>query len=194
MRRYQIPLYVNRATWSSMSPAIGKVNRDLIRFITPGEQTILKDLAFTSFRTPHDATDPVGYRIDTGRKRISVMTDIGSIDERLTEAVQQSDLLFIEANYDPLMLEHGPYPRILKNRITSDHGHLSNEDCGRAIFDLVSRGTMRFVLSHLSRENNFPDLAMDTVVRHLSGRGVDPRRDLQIQVARRQAPGDSVFL
>ncbi len=193
-RRFRIPLYINQATWNALRHSIGKVSPDLVHLIAPGEQTIVKDLAFTSFRTPHDAVDPVGYRIDTGRRQLTVMTDIGHMAGSLVEAAAGSDLVFIEANYDPMMLEHGPYPRPLKERISGTHGHLSNEDCGRAIFDLALKGTARFVLSHLSRENNYPDLAMDTVVRQLAVHGIEVGRDIQIQVARRHQPGDPILL
>lgn len=194
VRRYRIPLYVNQATWLSMQPAVGKVHPDLVHLIKPGERTELGDLSFSSFRTPHDATDPVGYRIESDHGTISVMTDIGNMNQHLSDAVAKSDVLFIESNYDDLMLEHGPYPRVLKNRIAGDHGHLSNDDCGLAIGSLLQRGTNRFVLAHLSKENNFPELAYDTVVRQLAGMGIDARRDIQLQVARRTMPGDPVIL
>lgn len=194
IRRFKIPLYVNQATWLSMQSTVGKVHPDLVRLIEPGEWTDIGDLSFSSFRTPHDATDPVGYRIVSDHGTISIMTDIGNMNRQLSDAVAKSDVLFIEANYDDLMLEHGPYPRVLKNRIAGDHGHLSNDDCGMAIGTLLQRGTNRFVLAHLSKENNFPELAYDTVVRRLADMGIDARRDLQLQVARRMMPGDPVTL
>lgn len=194
MRRYRIPLYVNQPTWEAMKPAVGKIDPDLVRIIAPGTAIALGDLEFRSFRTPHDAVQSVGYRIETARGAVSVMTDVGCMNERLQAAVAGSALMYIESNYDPMMLEHGPYPRPLKNRIASDHGHLSNDDCGSAIAGLARLGTSRFVLSHLSKENNYPALAYDTVARRLTSLGIDPRLDLEIQVARRQAPGDPVSL
>lgn len=194
MRRFQIPLYVNQATFQNMQSLIGKVNPDLVHLIRPGEKTIVGDLSFNSFRTPHDAVESVGFRIESENGTIAIMTDVGSMNQQLADAVAKSDILYIEANYDNLMLEHGPYPRILKNRIASDHGHLSNDDCGLAIGRLLELGTTRFVLSHLSKENNYPELAYDTVSRQLTGQGIDVRKDLQIQVARRQMPGDLVYL
>ncbi len=194
MRRYRTPLYVNRETWQAMSRTIGKVDPALVNFITPGETVQVGEIVFSSFRTPHDAVQSVGFRIETDCGAVSVVTDVGVMTEQLQNAVAGSSIMFIESNYDPLMLEHGAYPRYLKNRITSVNGHLSNDDCGKAIADLARHGTQRFVLSHLSKENNYPSLAFDTVSRRLKELGIDARRDLEIQVARRQAPGDLIYL
>ncbi|NLC85041.1 MAG: MBL fold metallo-hydrolase [Ruminococcaceae bacterium] len=194
MRRYRTPLYVNKETWRIMSRSIGKVDPQLINFITLANTIKLGEIEFSSFRTPHDAVQSVGYRIETSSGAVSVMTDIGTMTEQLQNAVAGSSVMFIESNYDPLMLEHGAYPRHLKSRITSDHGHLSNDDCGKAIANLARLGTVRFVLSHLSKENNYPALAYDTVSRRLQEFGIDARRDLEIQVARRQTPGDLIYL
>ena len=96
-----------------------------------------------------------------------------------------SDAVLLESNYDPDMLEAGRYPYELKKRIKSRHGHLSNDDAGRAAAELVRHGTTQIVLGHLSKENNFPELAMRTCELYLQQAGIAPHEDVQLYVARR---------
>ena len=187
MRRYKIPLYVNQATWKAMRPLIGPIDEDLLRLTDTGLTTQIGDLAVTPFAIPHDACEPVGYHILTPRGGVTVMTDVGQMSGGLLDQAAGSQIVLIEANYDHTMLMAGSYPFILKQRVSSNLGHLSNDDCARAIGELWRRGTRRFILSHLSKENNFPELAYQTVVNHLQTIGVRPEWDLQLGVARRFA-------
>jgi phosphoribosyl 1,2-cyclic phosphodiesterase len=106
----------------------------------------------------HDACDPCGFHIEIGGARITVLTDLGSWQDHLFDAVAESDLVLIEANYNPTMLRHGPYPARLKRRVGSDAGHLGNDACGQAIAAVLksSRLQATWWLSHLSQTNNSP--------------------------------------
>ncbi len=185
MRRYRIPLYVNQGTWLAMRSTIGPVDEDLVRPISAGQPTDIGDLAITSFATPHDAADSVGYRIETNAGAVAVFTDIGELQEGLLQAVFGCKAVYIEANYDQGMLMAGSYPAMLKRRISGRFGHLSNDDCALAVCRLLEHGTNRFVLSHISKDNNFPELAQLTVNSKLHETGARPGQDFCLGIAQR---------
>lgn len=188
-RRYKLPVYLTKGTYEAARPKLAYAERIDFRFIQPDRPFELADMAVKPFRTPHDAADSVGYRIDTGQGVFSVASDIGRWTETIAEAVSGSDLIFIEANYDPDMLWTGPYPWPLKRRIDSEFGHLSNGDCGEAMERLVREGTSRFVLIHLSQENNLPNLAYSSVEQCLTEAGAANGRDYTMMTAPRYTPG-----
>lgn len=185
MRRYKIPLYTSPATWEAMRTAAGRIDSDLVNLIRPGQSFTVGDLDITGFTTPHDAIDPVGYRIETPGGAVSVMTDIGYLADGLLQNAAGSKAIFLEANYDLTMLMNGYYPYFLKKRISGRQGHLSNDDCALAVNSLLAAGTEYFCLSHLSKDNNSPDLALMTVEQKLAEIGACAGRDLVLDIARR---------
>lgn len=130
-----------------------------------------------SFKTPHDAVESVGYRVITPEgKAMCLCTDLGHITPEIDSCLSGCDLVLLESNYDERMLRTGPYPYQLKQRIASADGHLSNIASSKEIKALIENGTTRIVLGHLSRENNTPQIAENTLMRELGGdfkRGVD---------------------
>ncbi len=189
MRRHQIPLYVNQATWNRMQQlSIGPVPNHLVHIIKSDSEFEIGDLTIRNFRTPHDAVESVGYRITSNNKSVSVFTDIGEIREEVIACVCGSDTIFIESNYDYDMLWNGPYPWYLKKRIHGANGHLSNSECAKTIGTLLEKGTSRFILSHLSKENNSPEIALETTTRFLAEMGASVGKDVEIQVAKRSEP------
>jgi phosphoribosyl 1,2-cyclic phosphodiesterase len=186
MRRHGIPIYVNAKTWQRMqNMQIGDIPDKLVNIIKSGKTFEIRDLVIESFRTPHDAIESVGYRIIGSQKSVSVFTDIGEVQEEMFESVAGSDAIFIESNYDTKMLWEGSYPYMLKKRIDSSKGHLSNEDCAKTIVRLLERGTTKFVLSHLSQENNLPSVALKTTTDSLLNVGARIGSDLEVIVAKR---------
>ncbi len=119
----------------------------------------------------HDAADPVGFVIQSGKTRISVVSDLGKVSDELTREARNSDILAFEANHDVEMLRYGRYPEMLKRRILSNHGHLSNEQSAEAIAAMAGPET-RIVLTHLSQENNTPDTAYATIRNHLENMNI----------------------
>lgn len=195
MRRHKIPLYVNQATWIRMQQlSIGNIPDGLVHIIKSDDEFEVGDLMVRSFRTPHDAVESVGYKITSNSKSVSVFTDIGEIRDEVMERVCGSDMVFIESNYDYEMLWSGAYPWYLKKRINGVNGHLSNNDCATTIGRLLEKGTSRFVLSHLSQENNSPQIALSTTTQYLSEIGVNVEKDIEIQVAKRNGPSIPVIL
>ncbi len=109
----------------------------------------------------HDASDPCGYHIEIGGARITVLTDLGSWEDHLLDAVASSDLVLLEANYNETMLARGPYPARLRRRVASAIGHLGNMACGEAMASALRAGAVQATwwLSHLSQTNNSPHQA-----------------------------------
>ena len=121
----------------------------------------------SSFETPHDSRSSVGYRVEftdsEGDHKIGLATDMGRVTGSIRRGLTGCDSIIIEANHDVEMLLCGPYPEHLKMRILSDHGHLSNADCAAFAAELARDGAKRFLLAHLSEENNDPSLALSEV-------------------------------
>lgn len=138
-------------------------------YIISDEPVDLAGMQIHSFETPHDAEQSCGYVIKTNDgKKIVICTDIGEVTPIVDENLLGSDLVLIESNYDEQMLKTGPYPYFLKNRISSDHGHLSNIDCAKQVRKLIHNGTTRIILGHLSQENNTPAIAESAILNELS--------------------------
>jgi phosphoribosyl 1,2-cyclic phosphodiesterase len=148
-----------------------------------GTEFVLGEISVTSFLTPHDTPESVGYRFFDGKRSLVFVTDIGCVTRTVLDAVLGADMAVIEANHDLVMLKNGPYPAYLKRRILSEHGHLSNDDSGRLATRLAETGTRRIVLAHLSKENNTPRLAFDTVGGALKSRGAVVGGDVELETA-----------
>lgn len=160
----------------------------LIRRILPGAGFELGEMGVTSFRTPHDTPESVGYRLTAAGKTLAFATDCGCLTRELVEGTAGADIAVIEANHDVEMLINGSYPEYLKRRILSQRGHLSNDDCGRLAVILGQGGTRRLVLAHLSRENNTPQAALRTVSDALRRAGAQPG-DVEVGLAPPDDPG-----
>lgn len=160
--RHGVKVYASEGTLLGMEEQ-GALTAKMCVEIMPQGGVEAGGIYVKSFRTPHDSRESTGYSFLTpDSKRISVATDIGTVTETVMNAVYGSDLILLESNHDVRMLQNGPYPYFLKERILSNHGHLSNERCAETAVKLMESGTTRFVLGHLSKENNIPSLAFET--------------------------------
>ncbi len=133
-------------------------------------EVAIGNFSITPIPVNHDAVDPVVYIIRNRGVKISVVSDLGVVDDSLLTEMKNSSIMAIEANHDTEMLKNGPYTEALKGRIRSDHGHLSNEQSAEAIYACAS-GETKIILTHLSEKNNTPDIALHTVKSHLLNRG-----------------------
>ena len=161
IRHYNVPIYAPRTVSNrlyGMFPGI----ESCLRMIPVNQSVPVAGFQVRAFHTPHDTDESVGYRIEADGS-FALATDMGHITEEILEGLLGADTVLIESNHDLDMLKMGPYPAYLKLRILSDHGHLSNTDCGNLARILYESGTRRIILGHLSRENNCPDLALNTV-------------------------------
>jgi phosphoribosyl 1,2-cyclic phosphodiesterase len=138
------------------------------------------------FETSHDVPT-VGYSINNNGKQFVYATDLGVASPRLLETGKNADLVMLESNYDKEMLTNGSYPDFLKKRILSSRGHLSNGDCAQTISQFLNFGVKKFVLGHLSAENNTPMLALKETENALKTQGATIDKDYFIKVARQHA-------
>ncbi|MPM68957.1 putative metallo-hydrolase YycJ [bioreactor metagenome] len=145
-------------------------------------------MEITPFPLSHDAVDPSGFRIIfNDGKSIGVATDTGRLSDEVFKGMSGADIVCIESNYDENMLKAGSYPYFLKRRILSDRGHLSNEDCACLAMKAVKNGAKKILLSHLSCENNLPDLAYMTTDQRLTEESVIVGGDVELAVSPRFA-------
>ncbi len=157
--------------------------KDCINWFRAGTDFVLGEIAVRSFLTPHDTPESVGYRFETGQASLAYATDTGCVTQTILDAALGADMAVIEANHDIRMLKCGSYPAYLKRRILSERGHLSNDDSGRLASRLAASGTKRIVLAHLSKENNTPRLAFDTVGSALKREGAVVGGDVELDTA-----------
>ena len=189
-RRYRLPVYCTEGTWAAMPRGVGAIDKSLMRTFSPGEDFYIGKLSVTPFPIPHDAGEPVGFRIWGEGRSVSVATDMGYVRRDVLQAISGSDLILLESNHDPDRLMENPhYSSALKRRIRSRQGHLSNEECARTLLTLFDTGCRHFILGHLSGENNTPETAYDTAVRYAAERGIVPGRDIAIDLAWRDRVG-----
>lgn len=164
-RKYGLPIYATKGTISAMKKmkSVGEIDSALFHVVEPDEKYVIKDLTVCPMRISHDAAEPVAYRIAGEGRKIGIATDLGCYNEYTVECLKYMDLLYLEANHDVHMLQAGPYPYYLKQRILGDRGHLANETAGRLLCRLLHDGLQSIVLGHLSKENNLPELAYEAV-------------------------------
>lgn len=190
-REHSIPVYTTEAIHHGM-----KRNYAISMKVDDAHQCIIeKDTPFcigefeiTAFQLPHDATDNMGYFIKVEGFTFTLMTDVGSVTDNVRNYIGLSNYLVIEANYDEDMLRVGRYPEILKDRICSGTGHLSNAQSAKALIDNLSPDLRHVWLCHLSEENNHPELARKTFDAALRQFGIIPDVDFTIDVLRRKMP------
>lgn len=182
-RRFNIPIYANALTWEAMEGRIGNVSLKNTRQFYTGEQFNIDDVWIKPYHIPHDAADPVGFTFCAGNVKIAIANDLGCVTPAVGREIKDSDLVMIEANHDAEMLRVGSYPWHLKRRIAGERGHLSNEDAGTALLQLAGGSTRVVLLGHLSKENNYPLLALETVKGILAGQGVDVDREMNIDLS-----------
>lgn len=182
-KRYKIPVYSSTGTLVSLKER-GMLNEGQRTFAVDFSGANIGDMSIIPFRTSHDAADPFGYVVNTpDDRKIAVVTDTGFISHEIISAITGCDLIYIESNHDVAMLKTSAYPYPLKKRILSEKGHLSNDDCDAALTALINKGTTRFVLAHLSRENNLPSLAFDSAETAMLQMGARLNRDYLLSVA-----------
>ena len=192
LKKYDIPLYATRGTMDELIRADRVPASARLHMISDVVETA--DFRVERVRTSHDAAESCGYFIETpDSRRLSVITDTGCLTEEAKAAISHSNLAVIESNHDVAMLKNGPYPYIIKKRILSDCGHLSNAACAEALPSFVASGLTRIILGHLSEENNLPSLATGEAVASLSRAGMVIDADYTIDIAPVITNGKSVL-
>lgn len=187
-RKYEVPIYATKGTIEGIKKChnLGKMPEGLLHEIETDEDFSLGDIKVHPFKISHDANEPSGYRMENESKAVAVATDLGKYDDYIVSKLQNLNAIVLEANHDIHMLEVGPYPYPLKRRVMGDKGHLSNELSGRLLCDILHENLEYVVLGHLSKENNYEELAYETVKLEVT-MGDNPYKgeDIQMMVAKR---------
>jgi len=157
-RKFNVPIFSTKKTAQN---CLLCQDNDKINTIGNNDTVKLCGMEINSFSKSHRAADPVSYNISNGKK-ISIITDIGHACQNVVDNVKDCDLLCLESNYDRDMLTNGFYPYFLKKWIESDIGHLSNRDSALCVLENASTKLKHLILSHLSKNNNTPELALDS--------------------------------
>jgi len=173
-RKQAIPVFMTKKTYSSWGKP---VRESLLNFFSPGEPVVLGSLSVHPFLKSHDAAEPCSFSVSSTRKTVAILTDIGSQCANVIDHIKRADALFLESNYDDHMLKTGFYPPYLKRRIASDVGHLSNTQAARLALEHATPRLRHVFLSHLSANNNTPEIALKTFIQH-----IEKRSDLQVDV------------
>lgn len=158
-RKFNLPIYMTQTTHRAVSHYLGAVSD--VRYFLSGETLAFNGVSVHSFRTPHDAKDGVVFIVEFEGRRLGIFTDLGHSFPGLRELLESVDAAYLETNYDPEMLEAGPYPWHLKHRIRGPGGHLSNPESAELLRNCRRRPKW-IAVAHLSGENNHPDLAVET--------------------------------
>lgn len=165
-KKYQLPVYITSDTLREGRLILAP---SLIRSFAAGEQVQIGALSIMPFRKFHDACDPHSFTITYENLRIGVFTDIGAPCEHLIHQFRQCHAAFLETNYDEAMLENGRYPYFLKKRIRGGHGHLSNTQALELFTTYRPEFMSHLFLSHLSQDNNCPNLVQELFDQHANG-------------------------
>ncbi len=195
-RKAQVPIYATAATIRQIqrySP-LGKVDESLFHPIDADCPFTVGDMKVEAFHISHDAADPVAYRVESGGRAAAVATDMGCFNRYTLNHLRNLDMILIEANHDENMLQVGPYPYPLKQRILGEKGHLSNTASAMLLSQVLNDRMKMAYLGHLSKTNNYEQLAYATVVAELA---MDPNciykeGDIPIEVASREHPMEKI--
>ena len=188
--KYNIPIYINTETFNALQQNKKMLFDSLkVNFFKNNITFKINDLKIYPFSTPHDAANPCGFNIFKDNKKISIATDLGHVSNNIIKCLENSSLVMLEANYDSNVLQYSSYPYMLKKRISGPNGHLENCVTGKTIAHLVNSGLQNALLIHLSKENNFPELAYKTVLEELQKTNHSDEC-ISLSVAPRDLPSD----
>ncbi len=178
---YRVPVYASAGTLGCESLRDSALGRP----VQAGRPTLVGEVEVRPFAVPHDCCEPLGFRFEAHTGSVCIATDLGWVPESVRASFLDLDLLVLEANYDPLLLENGRYPAFLKRRVAGPHGHLSNSDAGASVAACGDRAPRAVWLAHISEHNNTPRHAVETVSGILGRRGLS---HATVQATRHRRP------
>ncbi len=196
-RKFPVPIYATEKTIAAIkrTDTMTDIPDEMFRTVRADEYFKIDDLNIRPVKISHDAAEPVAYRFETGEVSAGILTDLGKYDEYTVEAMKGLNAIILEANHDVRMLETGPYAYSLKRRILSDRGHLSNDSAGELLVRLLHSRMGAIFLGHLSKENNMPELAYETVRIEVDMSDTEYRAgDFDLIIARRDVRSKCVEL
>ncbi len=192
-RKNRIPAFTTNNVWNSILSPEKNISRDCIREISIQQKFHLAGFDIEAFPVFHDAPETIGFHICAGDKKITIVTDLGHICQTAGQYIKAANLLVIESNYDEQMLIDGSYPYYLKKRIQSDNGHLGNHQTSLFLAEILSDNLSHICLAHLSKNNNTPELALQSITNTFSERGI-VLNGQKISVLKRNNPTEMIIL
>ncbi len=184
--KYKIPIFSSMGTLQALEE-LEQLQRDISAVVIDHRGLECADMWISSFPISHDCMEGIGFHITTADDRtLCFATDLGCITKQVYQNLEGSDFVVLESNHDIGMLKTGSYPYRLKQRIISDYGHLSNIACAEVLPKLAKKGTSRFLLAHLSHENNTPEIALQTSLCALTMDGLRRGFDYELYIAPRE--------
>jgi phosphoribosyl 1,2-cyclic phosphodiesterase len=168
LNKFPIPVYITEKTYDCLPEMI---DARYLHFIESNDRITINNTVIQSLSKSHDAIDPSLFSFYYKDKKISVVSDIGYACDNVIEAIKDADIICLESNYDETMLWEGFYPYFLKQRVAGEFGHLSNAMAGELILNHASPHLQYVLLSHLSENNNTPDIALQTFLSAVRERG-----------------------
>lgn len=196
-KKYHVPIYATEETLEQIErlDRKGEIDTALFRSILPDIPLTLGDMTIHPFSNSHDAVNPLAYRVESQGKSAAVVTDLGTYSDYTIRNLEYVDAILLESNHDIHMLETGSYPYYLKRRILSSVGHLSNDACGELLNAILHDGIQYIFLGHLSKENNYEELAYETVSLAITmGDTPYKGKDFPIIVAKRDQMSEVVYI
>lgn len=187
-RKYKIPVYTTRAAYNDCAGNLGQ--NITCRFFRPSQSITLAGFTIATIPTPHDAAESVALIFEKDNIRCGILTDLGHIFYKLEKEISTLDAVILESNYDPDMLQHGPYPWHLKKRISSKAGHISNEEAAYLLLHNSGEKLKTVLLAHLSNKNNTPEKALECHINILR----ESDKKFRLLVAPRSEPSEIISL
>ena len=188
-RRYKLPVYLNERTHAHLPTVVGKL-KEREEFVA-GRTYCIGDITIHPFAISHDAADPVGFTLVNGSVKVGVCTDLGASSKLVYRHLDECSVLILEANHDVEMLNEGPYPWSVKQRIKSRMGHLSNEQSAEVVSQVFGPSLRQVVVAHMSETNNCAEMVRATFIRLLHR---DMQAQLRITLASQHLPTEIVEL
>jgi len=161
-RKYDIPIYLHEMTYCVIREKIGKIDKKNLNFIRE-DKVVIGDCVINNFEVMHDAKKCLGYTFEYKEKKLSYASDVGCVNNIIKENLKNSDVIVLESNYDYNMLMTGPYHWELKNRVKGRNGHLSNAEASKLIAQVLNEKLKKVYLMHISKDNNTPELAYNSL-------------------------------
>jgi phosphoribosyl 1,2-cyclic phosphodiesterase len=193
-RKNSLPAFTTRKIWESILSPQRQISTDCVREIPLQQKFNIAGFDIEAFPVCHDAPETIGFHICYGDRKVTIVTDLGHICETSSPYIKKANLLVIESNYDEDMLVNGSYPYYLKARIKSDHGHLGNHQTSAFLADNLNDNLSHICLAHLSKNNNTPEKALQTINQTFSESGINLNANFKISVLNRSIPGDMISL
>ncbi|MFI3227641.1 MAG: MBL fold metallo-hydrolase [Clostridia bacterium] len=181
-KKTDVPVYVTKRSFDFFKEK-SKVDVKNINFFVPNETLKFETMTVETFKTPHDSMESVGFKLIGDDFKFSYMTDLGFMPKTIMKAILGSDMVVLEANYDTYMLEYGDYPYVVKQRIASNEGHLSNVESSNCVVELIDSGVKQIMLAHLSENNNTEQNVRDQMENTFKFHGIDAEIGRNVHIA-----------